>query len=122
MKTESKPFAPLAYDFINYDEVYVILKPTAKIITEYPEKLKFDKVKNKYFLLGKLVKMERKRAAPPGIVRFPKFRAIAFVHSSDVATYNKTIKEEKREEYIINIQFSDIEFISVVFDSFDWKK
>jgi len=122
MKAETRPFTPLAYDFVNYDEVYVILKPTAKIISECSEKLKFDKVKNKYFLIGRLVKKERKRLDPPGIVRFPKFRAIAFVHFSDVSAYNKTTKEEKREEYIINIHFSDIEFISVAFDSFDWKK
>lgn len=122
MKTETKPFAPLVYDFVNYDEVYVILKPTAKAISECSEKLKFDKVKNKYFLIGRLVKKERKRLDTPGVVRFPKFRSIAFLHSSDVAAYNKAAKEEKQEEYIMNIHFSDIEFISVAFDSFDWKK
>lgn len=119
---ETKVFNPLAYDFVNYDEVYIVLKPNAKIIAEAPTLVKFDKVKNKNYLVGKLVKKERKRLAPPGVVRYPKFRSVAFIHSSDVLLYKNERNEEKREKYIFNIHFSDIEFISVTFDSLDWKR
>jgi hypothetical protein len=122
MKAETKPFITLAYDLVNYDKVYIVLKPTAKLISESSSIVKFDKVKNKYFLVGKLIKKERKRLDPPSIVRYPKFRAIAFIDSTDVLAYRKERNEEKREGYILTIHFSDIECISVAFDSLDWKK
>lgn len=81
--------------------------------------VKHDKSKDRYYIVGKLVRLRMDRM---NYDAYPVSNAIALVPSDDVIAYNKTTKTEKKRDFIVNIFFGEILFITVDFDSLDWKK
>ena len=113
---------PKVYDLLNYDLVHIVLKPNSSIIANYETLVKFDSIKKKHYLSGKLIKKERVNLNTSSIMKHPKFRTIALVPLNHYELYTKAIKDEVKEQYIINIHFACIDCILLPFDDFDWKK
>lgn len=109
----------LAYDVTQYDHVIVIIKPTSPLRENYKEHVKHDKSKDRYYITGKLVRFKFDRM---NHYSYPVKDAIALVPTADLLTYSKATKEEKKREFIVNIFYGEILFITLDFNSLDWMK
>ena len=114
--------SPKVYDLRNYDLAYVVLKSNSSLLTEYEDFVNFDPTKKKHYITGKLITLERINLSTSSMIQYPKFRTVSMVPAKSIEAYNKTLKEEQKEQYIIHIHFSVIDCITLPFDAFDWKK
>jgi hypothetical protein len=72
--------------------------------------VKFDKIRNKYFLLGKIIQEEK-----------PKTHAFTFLHEKNIEAFKKAKKYIDKQEYLIFVLFGRIDYyITLPFDGFDW--
>ncbi|MDB5255919.1 MAG: hypothetical protein JWM14_614 [Chitinophagaceae bacterium] len=119
MEPQDEHKLSLAYDLTQYDKVIVIIKPTSPLRENYPQYVKHDKSKDRYYITGKLVRFKFDRM---NYYSYPVKDAIALVPTADVSAYGKATKEEKKREFIVNIFYGEILFITLDFDSLDWMK
>jgi hypothetical protein len=98
-----------AYDISKYDLVYILLKGKNEL---YQKFTRYDMAKKRYFIEGIVVQLPK----------YPVFHSIAFVDEKDIKEYRKAKRLIEKEKFIHNIFFGDIDFITLPFDNFDWKK
>jgi hypothetical protein len=111
-----KELYPKVYDLRNYDLVYVVLKPNSAFAKEYHALVKFDGLKKKHYIKGKLIAQEQVQVSSSSVVRYPKFRTVSLIPKEDIAAYQKNLNEA----YILHIHFAVIDCITLPFDAFDW--
>lgn len=100
-----------AYDLTKYDSVFVILKPGAEKHESYKGSVKYDKSRKKYFIPGRI----------PGLIGYPKPEKLPIVLEPIMEEFKKRKKAVEKQDLILNIHFSHIDFITLEFDSLDWK-
>lgn len=119
MEAQDEDKISLAYDVTQYDQVIVIIKPTSPLRETHKEHVKHDKSKDRYYITGKLVRFKFARM---NYYSYPVKDAIALVPTQDLMAYQKATKEEKKREFIVNIFYGEILFITLDFNSLDWMK
>ncbi len=119
MESQDEHKISLAYDVTQYDQVIVIIKPTSPLLQTQKEDVKYDKSKDRYYITGKLVRFKFARM---NYYSYPVKDAIALVPTKDILAYQKATKEEKKREFIINVFYGEILFITLDFNSLDWMK
>jgi hypothetical protein len=98
------------YNILNYDQVFILLKE--RIDKEhYQGYLKLDPNRKKYFLSGRLVKQNNLNTS-----------SITFLPEKNYKVYKTAKKAIERERLLLKVFYSHIDFITLSFDSFDWKK
>jgi hypothetical protein len=117
MEPQDEHQVPLAYDITQYDQVIVIIKPTSPLRETHKTYIKHDKSKDRYYMTGKLVRFKFARM---NYYSYPVKDAIALVPTENITDYNKATKEEKKREFIVNIFYGEILFITLDFNSLDW--
>ncbi len=117
MESQDEHKIPLAYDVTQYDQVIVIIKPMSPLRETHKAYIKHDKSKDRYYITGKLVRFKLARM---NYYSYPVKDAIALVPTEDILAYSKATKEEKKREYIVNIFYGEILFITLDFNSLDW--
>jgi len=110
---------PLAYDMTQYDQVIVIIKPSSPLRDTHKEYIKHDKSKDRYYITGKLIRFKFARM---NYHSYPVKNSLALVPTQDIMAYQKATKEEKKREFIVNIFYGEIRFITLDFESLDWMK
>ncbi len=109
------------YDLTKYDRVYIILKDNSDN-KRFSECIKYSKTKKKYYLVGKLVKLDVPNLGNNGITKYPFNGSVAFVEEKQLDDYKRLNHPRKKLDYIYNVFWGDIAHILADFDSFDWKK
>lgn len=113
----NKPYSPdhqepgkNPYDLREYDEVIVLLKagtPDPQLTGH----LKFDKNRNKHFLRGRVMELSRFNHT-----------AIILLPEKNFKAHKEAKKVDDRQKLLLTVNYSQIDFILLSFDSFDWKK
>ncbi len=117
--TKQKEDHSQAYDITRYDRVFILLHPLSEKIKEHADKVHYDKSKNRYYLSGRII---RYKYADVPRSNYPVYHSIAFVNEPDVSNYLKETDTRKKTSYILNVFYAEIEFITLDFNSYDWKK
>ncbi|MBO9702656.1 MAG: hypothetical protein J7604_20760 [Sporocytophaga sp.] len=97
------------YSVLNYDQVFILLKDGVGK-EEYQGYVKLDRIRKKYFLSGRFVKQ----------MNF-KMSSLRFLPEKNFKAYKETKRAIDQERLTLNVSFSHIDFITLPFDSFDWK-
>jgi hypothetical protein len=87
------------------------LKEASQKHEGYKSFVKFDKIRKKYFLSGKIIQEEK-----------PKSHAFTFVPEKNIELFKKAKKQIDKQEYLIFVLFGHIDYITSQFDSFDWMR
>lgn len=98
------------YNLLNYDQVFILLKDGVGREV-YQGYVKLDRVRKKYFLSGRFVTQKNF-----------KMSSVRFLPEKNYKAYKLASKEIEQERLVVNVSFSHIDFITLPFDSFDWKK
>lgn len=98
------------YNATHYDEVLILLKESATKNEDFKGHLKLDKARNRYFLKGRLLKR----------TNWDEY-AIRFLPEKNYKSY-KEAKDADKYKSSIYVSYSQIDFITLPFDAFDWKK
>ncbi|MBO9699245.1 MAG: hypothetical protein J7604_03495 [Sporocytophaga sp.] len=98
------------YDLREYDEVIVLLKAGTPdpLFTGH---LKLDKNRNKHFLRGRVVELSRFNST-----------AIILLPEKNIKAHKEAKKVDDRQKLLLTVNYSQIDYILLSFDSFDWKK
>ena len=105
-----------AYNLLSFDKVFILLHSPCTTITNHPNILYFDRPKNRYYLMGRVVRLEVTNFARQGIESYPKFNSLAFVDERDYSKYKSEKKDYLKPNYIKNIFYTDIDFITIDFN------
>jgi hypothetical protein len=100
-----------AYNLINYDSVFIILKDKAEMYESYKGVVKHDAGKKKYFLSGKLIEDTH-----------PISQTLAFVPETNMEAFKKAKKYIDKKKFMVNIPFGHIDYITLPFESLDWMR
>ncbi|MCR6641696.1 MAG: hypothetical protein NVV82_22570 [Sporocytophaga sp.] len=95
---------------LNYDLVYILLKDGVGR-EQYEGYVKLDRSRKKYFLSGRLVKQKNFNTS-----------SVRFLPEKNYKAFKEAKRAIDQEPLIVNVFFSHIDFITLPFDSFDWKK
>ncbi len=98
------------YNVLNYDQVFILLKDGIGR-EQYQGYVKLDRTRNKYFLSGRFVKQKNFNTSSVRLLPEKNYKA-----------YKDTKRAIDQEKLTVNVFFSHIDFITLPFDNFDWKK
>jgi hypothetical protein len=99
------------YDITQYEKVFILLGKGSTLVESQAEKVHYDKTKNRYYFSGRIL--------PKTLARY---LSIPFIDEGDIKNYLKETKDHLKQKYIIYIPYSHIDFITLDFNSLDWKK
>jgi hypothetical protein len=112
----------MPYSVTAYDNVFVLLKKDIEVSQFHKDRLHYDKVKDRHYFSGRIIEWIVTSESGLAITTYPKKHMIALVDHKDWTAY-KTVKYDKiKEQKIMNIPHSHIDFITLDFNSFDWQK
>lgn len=98
------------YNVLNYDQVFILLKNGVGK-EEYQGYVKLDRARKKYFLSGRFVQQTNFNMS-----------SVRFLPEKNFKTYKEAKGAKDKDRLTVNVLFSQIDFITLAFDSFDWKR